>query len=60
MRFAHPPFFVKSLKVFWGFQKIMIIKELDPIETKDPLLQAGFRAEAQLAFYLKREFSHII
>ncbi len=56
MRFAHPPFFVKSLKVFWGFQKIMIIKELDPIETKDPLLQAGFRAEAQLAFYLKREF----
>ncbi len=56
MREAHPPFFVKSLKVFWGFQKIMIIKELDPIETNDPLLQAGFRAESQLAFYLKREF----
>ncbi|MBD2318345.1 nuclease-related domain-containing protein [Phormidium tenue] len=34
----------------------MIIKELDPIETNDPLLQAGFRAESQLAFYLKREF----
>jgi len=29
---------------------------MDHIETNDPLLQAGFCAESQLAFYLKREF----
>jgi len=34
----------------------MIIKELDHIESNDLLLKEGFRAESQLAFYLKREF----
>jgi len=34
----------------------MIIKELERIETSDPLSRSGFRAESQLAFYLNREF----
>lgn len=34
----------------------MIVKELERIEATDPLSQAGFRAESQLAFYLKRDF----
>ena len=34
----------------------MIVKELERIEATDPLSQAGFRAESQLAHYLKREF----
>ena len=34
----------------------MILKELDRIETNDKFEQAGYYAESQLAFYLKREF----
>jgi hypothetical protein len=34
----------------------MIIKELDPLELNDKFEQAGYSAESQLAFYLKREF----
>ena len=34
----------------------MIIKELEPIEPLNKLEQAGYYAESQLAFYLKREF----
>ncbi len=34
----------------------MIIKELEHIEPHNKLEQAGYYAEAQLAFYLKREF----
>ncbi len=34
----------------------MIVKELERIETSDKFEQAGYRAESQLAFYLKREF----
>ncbi|WP_271252551.1 nuclease-related domain-containing protein [Pseudanabaena sp. Chao 1811] len=34
----------------------MIIKELDHIEATDKFGQAGYHAESQLAFYLKREF----
>ena len=35
----------------------MILKELDPITHTDPLAKAGRRAEEQMAFYLRREFS---
>jgi hypothetical protein len=49
-------FCVKSWKVLWGLKKVMIIKELDRIETTDKFEQAGYRAESQLAFYLNREF----
>ena len=35
----------------------MIIKELDPITSPDKRLQAGFKAEQQLAFYLRRAFA---
>lgn len=34
----------------------MVIKELDSIEPTNKFEQAGYRAESQLAFYLKREF----
>jgi hypothetical protein len=34
----------------------MIIKELEQLESRDRFEQAGYRAESQLAFYLKREF----
>jgi hypothetical protein len=34
----------------------MIIKEFECIETNDKFEQAGYYAESQLAFYLKREF----
>ncbi|MBD2189077.1 nuclease-related domain-containing protein [Pseudanabaena mucicola] len=34
----------------------MVIKELDSIESTNKLEQAGYCAESQLAFYLKREF----
>lgn len=34
----------------------MIIKELENIETTDKFEQAGYRAESQIAFYLRREF----
>ncbi len=36
--------------------KSMIIKELEQLEFSDRFEQAGYRAESQLAFYLKREF----
>jgi hypothetical protein len=36
----------------------MIAKELDPVTSADKKRQAGYRAEAQLAFYLKRAFEH--
>ncbi|MCA6622999.1 MAG: nuclease, partial [Pseudanabaena sp. M165S2SP1A06QC] len=34
----------------------MIVKELDRLEPSDKFEQAGYYAESQLAFYLKREF----
>ncbi|PZV27271.1 MAG: hypothetical protein DCF12_05150 [Snowella sp.] len=34
----------------------MIVKELDSLELGDKFEQAGYSAESQLAFYLKREF----
>jgi hypothetical protein len=34
----------------------MIVKELDPLVTRDALAQAGHHAEAQLAHYLRRAF----
>lgn len=34
----------------------MIVKELDHIESSDKFEQAGYRAESQLAHYLRREF----
>lgn len=34
----------------------MVIKELSPIETSDPLLRAGHKAEEQMAHYLRRAF----
>ncbi|MDQ2732228.1 MAG: NERD domain-containing protein [Armatimonadota bacterium] len=34
----------------------MIIKELDPFTSEDPLLKAGRTAEEQMAFYLRRAF----
>ena len=36
----------------------MIVKELERIETSDKFEQAGYYAESQLAFYLKREFQN--
>ncbi len=36
----------------------MIIKELDSIEISDKFEKAGYHAESQLAFYLKRAFEH--
>jgi hypothetical protein len=42
-------FWVKRLKSILGL--VMIIKELDRIETIDKFEQAGYRAESQLAFY---------
>ncbi len=36
----------------------MIVKELERIETNDKFEQAGYYAESQLAFYLKREFQN--
>lgn len=35
----------------------MIVKELDPFDSTDPLQQAGQRAEEQMAFYLRRAFA---
>ena len=35
----------------------MIVKELEPFTTPDPLLRAGRRAEEQMAFYLRRAFA---
>lgn len=36
----------------------MIVKELDPLKSDDKFEQAGYSAESQLAFYLKREFEY--
>ena len=35
----------------------MILKELDPFTSSDPLNKAGRRAEEQMAFYLRRAFA---
>jgi hypothetical protein len=35
----------------------MIVKELDPLRSDDPLAKAGRRTEEQMAFYLRRAFA---
>ena len=37
----------------------MILKELDPVETADPLVKAGRKAEEQMAHYLRRAFGDL-
>lgn len=37
----------------------MILKELDPLETADPLAKAGRKAEEQMAHYLRRAFGDV-
>jgi len=36
----------------------MIVKELDRITSSDKRMQAGYKAEQQLAFYLRRAFAN--